>query len=106
MIKFQVITKISPTTLYDAYLEFHKKGKHDSSDYYKASKVFNIKKEHIHVKLPVFYLGEIIVIDDTCGREIGGMCRKADKWFVEYKEFSDINKAVKLASKISGQEVE
>ena len=39
---------------------------------------------------------------DENGREIGGWCRKASKWFVSYRLFDikDIDKAVKLSNKI------
>ena len=55
----------------------------------------------ISVNLEVFSLGEIIVVDKS-SREIGGWGRKADKWFVEYKEFAlkDINKAIRLSRKL------
>ena len=58
---------------------------------------------HLPVKLEVFHLGEIIIVDEK-GREIGGWFRKAEKWHIEYKEFEmqDMEKAIKLSRKIMG----
>lgn len=55
----------------------------------------------IPVKLEVFQLGEIIVVDDR-EREIGGYYRKASKWHVEYQLFDpvDIDKAIRLSERV------
>lgn len=60
--------------------------------------VENIGKIKIPVQLEVFSLGEIIIVDNN-EREIGGIQRKASKWFVDYKlfELDKINKAIKLS---------
>lgn len=52
----------------------------------------------IPVNLEVFSLGEIIIVDET-EREIGGIGRKACKWYVEYKMFAsdEMGKAIKLS---------
>ena len=56
----------------------------------------------IPVKLEVFHLGEIIIVDDT-EREIGGWFRKASKWHVSYKLFEpkNLDKAVALSNKVT-----
>lgn len=38
------------------------------------------------LRVPVFVLGEIILVDDS-GREIGGNMRKPSKWDISYEEF-------------------
>lgn len=53
--------------------------------------------EHMmNLYYPVFYSGEIIVVDEL-GREIGGMGRKPSKWFVEYEVFGDVGDAIKCS---------
>ena len=61
----------------------------------------NINKVKIPVQLEVFSLGEIIIVDNN-EREIGGIQRKASKWFVGYKlfELDEINKAIKLSKNL------
>lgn len=56
------------------------------------------------VKLEVFHLGEIIVVDDN-EREIGGWFRKASKWHVSYELFDikDIEKAIKLSENVTNK---
>jgi len=56
-------------------------------------------KDRIWIKLPVFQLGEIIVIDNN-DREIGGAERKPDKWLIEYKIFNSIKKAIKKSLEV------
>lgn len=55
------------------------------------------------VKQECFRLGEIIIVDDESGREIewpwGG--RAPRKWDVEWREFDDIQKAVRYSKKVS-----
>ena len=58
-------------------------------------------KSFVTCKVDVFCLGEIIIVD-SFGREIIGAGRKPSKWHVEYKEFTSIKEAVKLANKIKG----
>jgi hypothetical protein len=43
---------------------------------------------------PVFDQGEIIVVDDEYGREIGGAGRNPSKWFVECEYFDDVEAAI------------
>lgn len=47
----------------------------------------------------VFHLGEILILDEY-GREIAGIQRKPSKWYVEYKEFDNLEDAVKLTKRI------
>ena len=55
------------------------------------------------IKLPVFALGEILILDET-GREIGGDRRKPSKWFVEYKEFYNVEEAIKCSEEVHKKE--
>lgn len=56
----------------------------------------------LHVYTPVFTLGEILVLDEEDGREVGGMGRAPRKWFVEVEHYDDINKAVRRARAVQG----
>jgi hypothetical protein len=58
------------------------------------------KKPWRSIQMPVFYDGEIVVLNEPEGREIGGMERCPRKWCIEYKEFTDISKAIRLSKKI------
>lgn len=49
---------------------------------------------------PVFFLGELIVIDADRGWEIVGKGRKPYRWDIEYEEFEEIEDAVRLAMQI------
>ena len=62
--------------------------------------------DKVHVKLPAFTLGEIILVRDN-GREIVANQRKADKWFVEYKTFklSELEKAIALSKKVCEEDL-
>jgi hypothetical protein len=57
------------------------------------------REDVIHVCLPVFSLGEILILD-SCGREIAGRGRKPSKWSVTYKEFDNLDDAIECANKI------
>lgn len=48
----------------------------------------------IRAKLPVFELGEILIVNRN-GREISGKGRKPDKWYVEYETFWTLRAAIK-----------
>ena len=61
---------------------------------------FPVPDKPFGIKLPVFELGEILIIDDTYGREISGRQRKPSKWFVETETFTDIDKACKRACEV------
>jgi hypothetical protein len=50
----------------------------------------------IRVRLPVFSLGEILIVNDI-GREFAGKGRKPSKWNVEYEEFDTIEQAIDRA---------
>jgi len=53
----------------------------------------------ITIMAPVFWLGEILVVDEG-GREIGGKGRKPSKWAVEYEEFDDLAEAVRRSREV------
>lgn len=44
-------------------------------------------------RIPVFSLGEIIILDES-GREVGGHMRKPSKWDIEYETFTTLAEAV------------
>lgn len=106
-IKIQVITKIPDVDKHDGNLCSEILVADIINDrpifrpFRNLENVKNKINNKIQVKLEVFSLGEIIIINSG-GREIGGIERNADKWFVSYKEFelSDIDKAVKLSRKL------
>jgi hypothetical protein len=52
-------------------------------------------KDLIWAKLPVFDLGEILILDSPYGREVCGRGRKPSKWFVEFEHFTKLEYAVK-----------
>lgn len=98
--KIQVITKIEEGgNLYHEYLY------KTTDEYGKAilRKYEDTKEEDRHdmirAELPVFTLGEIIIVDDS-EREIGGIRRKASKWFVEYELFDNLDEAVAKANEV------
>lgn len=53
------------------------------------------------VLVPVFALGEIIVLDDS-GREIGGLGRRPAGWDVDVEHFDDVNAAIKRSREVTG----
>lgn len=54
----------------------------------------------LHVRLPVFELGEIVILDSEHGREVAGRGRKPSKWFVECEHFSSLKMAVERAKQV------
>lgn len=55
------------------------------------------------VKGKVFGIGEIVILDPTTEREItcpwGG--RKPSKWYVNWKDFNNLDKAIKYAQEVN-----
>jgi len=51
------------------------------------------------IRVPVFTVGEILIVDDS-GREVAGALRKPSKWWVEYEEFDDLREAIKRAREL------
>lgn len=49
------------------------------------------------LRVPVFVLGEILIVESVSGREIGGRGRKPAKWDVGYEEFVTEQSAVARA---------
>jgi hypothetical protein len=54
----------------------------------------------IWAKLPVFDLGEILILDSPYGREVCGRGRKPSKWFVEFEHFTKLEYAVKRSQSL------
>ena len=52
------------------------------------------RKRMVHVKLPAFTLGEILIVDGRYGRELDGDGRAPRKWGVEYRMFRKVERAV------------
>ena len=52
-------------------------------------------KKYVHVKRPVFRIGELMVLEGgKYGREMDGRGRKPCKWYVEYKMFHKLERAL------------
>jgi len=61
------------------------------------------KEDIIDVRLPVFSLGEILILDN-CGREVAGRGRKPSKWIVNCQEFDNLDDAIACAQKVLSEE--
>jgi hypothetical protein len=69
-----------------------------------AEEIENIpKKDIIDVSLPVFDLGEVLILDNN-GREATGRGRKPSKWSVEVEEFNNLNEAIEYSKKVLSEE--
>jgi hypothetical protein len=55
----------------------------------------------IEARLPVFCLGEIVILDRKGGREVAGRMRKPSKWFVEVEEFRSLKKAIARSHEVN-----
>lgn len=53
--------------------------------------------QSLHIRYPVFSVGELLVLDDRSGREVGYPGRKPSKWNVTVEMFTDIEEAVQRA---------
>lgn len=51
----------------------------------------------INMAIPVFTLGEIMILDDDTGREVVGKGRKPSKWVVSIEHFQVLEEAVMCA---------
>ena len=60
---------------------------------------FDNPNDYIEAKIPVFNLGEVLILNDS-GREVAGMQRKPSKWSVEVEEFDNLDDAVKKAQEV------
>ena len=58
-----------------------------------------VETKYVNVKLPVFYLGEVLILNEH-GREVAGMQRKPGKWSVSVEEFYSLEEAIECAQKI------
>jgi hypothetical protein len=58
-----------------------------------------VETKYVNAKLPVFHLGELLILDHT-GREVTGVGRKPSKWSVEVKEFITLDEAVQMAQEV------
>lgn len=52
-------------------------------------------------RLPVFTLGEILILDSPSGREVDGIGRKPSKWDIAYVTFDTIDEAITRAREIA-----
>ena len=59
--------------------------------------------DQVDVSLPVFSLGEILILD-SCGREVAGRGRKPSKWIVNCQEFDNLDDAIVCAQKVLSEE--
>lgn len=58
-----------------------------------------VDTKYVNAKLPVFHLGEILILDEI-GREVAGMGRKPSKWSVEINSFDTLDEAIECAQKV------
>lgn len=58
-----------------------------------------VDTKYVNAKLPVFHLGEILILDET-GREVTGVGRKPSKWSVEVQEFDNLEEAIHMAKNL------
>jgi|GEM_PF-2697091 len=61
------------------------------------------REDVVHVCLPVFSLGEILILDNY-GREIAGRGRKPSKWSVTCEEFDSLDNAIECSQKVLSEE--
>jgi hypothetical protein len=54
----------------------------------------------LSLHVPVFHLGEVLIMDDDTGREIPYPGRKPSKWSVTCEEFDDVEAAVARAREV------
>lgn len=54
----------------------------------------------LYVRLPVFRLGELLVLNDDNRDQFG---RKPSKWFIEYETFTDVKRAVARVKEVCEQ---
>lgn len=52
------------------------------------------------LRMPAFHVGEILILDEPGGREVGYPGRKPSKWFVEVAEYADLDTAVTRAREV------
>ena len=101
---FAVITKVPKPkdgNVYDAVMvkdwdEFNKEQIYRMA----VEEDFDKTNDYINAHIPVFTLGEILILDGPYGREIAGMRRKPSKWFVEVEEFSHLDDAIEKAQEV------
>jgi hypothetical protein len=58
-----------------------------------------VETKYVNAKLPVFHLGEVLILDQN-GREVAGVGRKPSKWSVEVEEFITLDEAVQRAQEV------
>ena len=61
---------------------------------------FDAKKPYIQLHLPVFKLGEILILESEWKREVSGRCRSPRKWFVTCEEFEYLEEAIDRAKEV------
>lgn len=76
-------------------------GPSPSNDHYGRYEQMNILAI-LHLRFPVFTLGEILILDGPGGREVSGLGRKPSKWSVTCEEFDNIFPAMHRAREVRG----
>jgi phage-related protein len=56
-----------------------------------------VDTKFVNAKLPVFHLGEVLILDGEYGREMAGLSRKPSKWSVEVEHFDNLEEAIDRA---------
>jgi len=54
---------------------------------------------------PVFHLGEVMIVEDTGGREVVGRGRKASKWDVNVETYDTVEEAVARAWEVAERDL-
>lgn len=57
----------------------------------------------LNARRPVFDLGEVLLLDDSTGREVDGPGRKPSKWFVTTEEFDTLDAAIERSREVRDQ---
>ena len=96
MIRFAVVTKTSPQDMalgMDVYVEKEQPRPENNFTAKNVNIAELIGPQVMALRTPVFYLGEIILLNED-GREVDGPQRKPDKWYVEIDVYTDLNEAI------------
>ena len=112
MTKFTVVTNTSPewgtpegnlaSALVDLYIP---KDGIQGNEYVRAIDDPQFRGLAFHARIPVFHVGEILILDDENGRELGYPGRKPSKWYIEVEDFDDLDEAVARSLAVQEEEL-
>lgn len=95
---FAVVTKISDTDLAGAMPG--QVARVDPANPNGPPIPFDAVQAILGLRVQVFTLGEVLLLDGEYGRELVGIQRKPSKWGVTVEHFSDLDEAVARAQQI------